>query len=277
MVEETTSRTDTPLVRRAILAALAVAAGYGVAEWLLREREPRLVEFIAHRGGAATAPENTLGAFRAAIDAGVLAWEFDVQCSRDGELMVIHDETLERTTDGAGMVKDHSYAELKKLDAGSWFGDRWRGERVPTLREVLGLAQEVDAHLFIELKSPHLYPGIERRVVDLLAEMRYGYNSVILSFDAGALARVHQLNPALEIDLNYVGHVFGNLPPVPGLGAIGPEWRVLAANPARVREAHQARQRVYPWTVNTRRTLDFLTNLGVDGVISDRLDLSPGA
>ena len=66
-------------------------------------------------------------------------------------------------------------------------------------------------------------------------------------------------------------------PPVPGLGAIGPEWRVLAANPARVREAHEARRRVYPWTVNTRPALDFLTNLGVDGVISDRLDLFDGA
>ena len=276
MIEERTKGTETPLIRGAILAALAVAAGYGVAEWLKRERQPRLVEFVAHRGGAATAPENTMAAFRAAAETGVLAWEFDVQCSRDGELVVIHDETLERTTDGTGAVRDHSYVELSKLDAGGWFGERWRGERIPTLRDVLGLAQDVDAHVLIELKSPHLYPGIEQRVVDLLAEMRYGYNAMILSFDAAALGRVHEINPALEIDLNYVGHVFGPLPAVPGLAAIGPEWRVLAANPSRVREAHEARQRVYPWTVNTRRALDFLTNLGVDGVISDRLDLAPG-
>jgi glycerophosphoryl diester phosphodiesterase len=99
---------------------------------------------------------------------------------------------------------------------------------------------------------------------------------MILSFDVASLGRVHAIDPTLVIDLNYVGRVLRPLPAIPGLGAIGPEWRLLLTNPARVRQAHAAGLVVYPWTVNSPRALRYLQYIGVDGVITDRLDLAAG-
>jgi glycerophosphoryl diester phosphodiesterase len=262
-----------PFITRGAAALLALPAAYVAAQWRLRERQPGPVELVAHRGGAATAPENTRAAFRAAAAAGVLSWELDVQQSRDAEPVVFHDDHLDRTSTGSGLIGDYSYVELARLDAGRWFGPEWRGERIPTLREVIALAQHVGARLLIELKSPARYPGVEERVVDLLARTGFGGQCMILSFDPAALARVHALDPALPLDLNYGERLFGPLPPVPGLRAIGPEWRLLAANPARVRAAHTAGQQVYTWTPNTPQAFRLLRALGVDGIISDRLDL----
>jgi glycerophosphoryl diester phosphodiesterase len=256
---------------------LALPAAYVAAQWLLRERQRGPLEMVAHRGGAATAPENTMGAFRAAAAAGVLSWELDVQRSRDGELVVIHDDDLDRTTNGHGPVSIYSYVELSHLDAGSWFGPEWRREQIPTLREVIGLAQDVGGRILIELKSPHKYPGIEAQVVDLLARTGIGPDCMILSFDVSSLGRVHALDPSLVTDLNYVGRVLRPVPDIPGLGAIGPEWRLLLSNPARVRQAHNAGQLVYPWTVNSPRALRYLQYIGVDGIITDRLDLTAEA
>jgi glycerophosphoryl diester phosphodiesterase len=265
-----------PRLARIGALTLALPAAYVAAQWLLRERRHGPVEIVAHRGGAATTPENTMGAFRAAAAAGVLSWELDVQRSRDGELVIIHDDTLDRTTSGSGPIGQHSYVELAQLDAGSWFGPEWRRERIPTLRGVIAFAQEVGARLLIELKSPHNYPGIEAQVVDLLARTGFGPHCMILSFDVASLGRVHALDPSLLIDLNYVGRVLLPPPQIPGLGAIGPEWRLLLSNPARVRQAHAAGQLVYPWTVNSPRALRYLQYIGVDGIITDRLDLATG-
>jgi glycerophosphoryl diester phosphodiesterase len=265
-----------PRLARIGALTLGLPAAYVAAQWLLRERQHGPVEIVAHRGGAATAPENTMGAFRAAAAAGVLSWELDVQRSRDGELVVIHDDDLDRTTNGHGPVGSHSYVELAHLDAGSWFGPEWRRERIPTLRDVIALAQDVGGRILIELKSPHKYPGIEAQVVDLLARTGFGPDCMILSFDGGSLGRVHALDRTLLLDLNYVGRVLLPPPQIPGLGAIGPEWRLLLSNPARVRQAHAAGQLVYPWTVNSPRALQYLQNIGVDGVITDRLDLAAG-
>ena len=130
--------------------------------------EPLLV---AHRGGAAEAPENTLAAFRRALSLGVRWFELDVQMSRDGELVVIHDHTVDRTTNGTGEVGSLSLQDLRKLDSGSWFDPHYRGEPVPTLREMLELCASHGAGVLVEIKSPHLYPGSEQKVATLLGEM----------------------------------------------------------------------------------------------------------
>src|SRR6056297_841327 len=91
----------------------------------------------AHRGASAVAPENTLAAFTAALQAGADGIELDVHLTRDGVPVVMHDETVDRTTNGSGRIRDLSHAEIDDLDAGSWFGPRWRGEKIPTLEKVL--------------------------------------------------------------------------------------------------------------------------------------------
>src|SRR5438067_2355598 len=127
---------------------------------------------IAHRGGSLEAPENTLAAFRHAIELGMRYVELDVQMSRDGELVVIHDETVDRTTGGHGPVARLTFEELHRLDAGSHFGPEYAGERIPILREVLELCADAGVGVVVEIKSPSLYPGMVEKVVALIGEMR---------------------------------------------------------------------------------------------------------
>lgn len=145
-----------------------------------------------HRGNAADLPENTLAACRSALELGVDIVECDVHLSADGELIVIHDATLERTTDGSGTVRSHTLAELRALDAGD-------GLPPPTLDE---LCEVVAAHggagLCVEIKRPEEpYPGIERRVVDVLREHGLTAMAQVISFDHPTVAEVKRLEPAL--------------------------------------------------------------------------------
>src|SRR5690606_11528357 len=119
------------------------------------------MKVTAHRGASAYAPENTMAAFEMALEMGADGIELDVQMSRDGHLVVIHDPTLERTTDGSGLVAQYTLAELRRVDAGAWFDERFRGQRIPTLAEVFELVRG-KALLNVELKvMPVRYPGIE--------------------------------------------------------------------------------------------------------------------
>src|SRR6188474_1210870 len=119
---------------------------------------------IAHRGGSLEAPENTMAAFRHAIEVGMRLVELDVQLSSDGEMVVIHDETLDRTTDGTGAVHDYTLEELRQFDAGTKFGPQFVGERIPTLREVLELCLDKGAGVVIELKAPDINESVEEKV-----------------------------------------------------------------------------------------------------------------
>ena len=95
-------------------------------------------KYFAHRGACAYAPENTLVSFQTALDQGAQAIELDVKCSSDGEVIVLHDQTLDRTTNGSGDLRNHTLQQLQKLDAGAKFAEKYLGERIPTLRDVLG-------------------------------------------------------------------------------------------------------------------------------------------
>ncbi len=118
-----------------------------------------------HRGNAAECPENTLASFRSAIELGVDVIECDVHLTDDGQLAVIHDHLIDRTTDGSGLVRDYTMAELKRFDAGSWKDAKFAGERIPSLDEVLAVAKG-KVGVAIEIKNlPLPYPGIEEVVV----------------------------------------------------------------------------------------------------------------
>lgn len=183
---------------------------------------------IAHRGAASVAPENTMAAFRAAVELGASAVELDVQQSLDGELVVMHDDTVERTTDGGGLVGELSLAELQALDAGSWFSAEFAGEQVPLLREVLALPVVP----VIELKyGSERYPGIEERLVQVLTEADRVEDAVVISGDPLPLARLRGAGirtlsfreGTLGPDFDFSGQpslavMFA--PPVPGLEAV---------------------------------------------------------
>ena len=149
---------------------------------------------IAHRGASGIAPENTLAAFRRAVELGAGFIETDLQLSRDTRLVALHDPTLERTTNGIGNVSGATLAELRKLDAGRWFrgaaaeAGNFSGERIPTIEEILAFGKEKDIGLFLEIKAPGA-SGAEHTLVGALHAADAVVRTVVLSFDPGILTK----------------------------------------------------------------------------------------
>lgn len=152
------------------------------------------MRLVSHRGAHRFAPENTLAAARLALDQGCAVLELDVRESADGELVVIHDATLERTTNGTGPVSDHALAELRRLDAGSWFSPHFAGEQIPTLAEMIALCQAYGRGLYIENKSAD--PG---RILALVESMGFADHCFHWSSDAALQARLRALSPTARI------------------------------------------------------------------------------
>lgn len=155
----------------------------------------------AHRGFSTAAPENTLAALDAAWRVGATVAEIDVQLTRDGHAVLMHDRTVDRTTNGSGLVKDHTLAELRALDAGAWFDRRLAGERVPTLDEVLDWSRG-RLGLLIELKNyPYREMPLVERVIELVESHRAEEVVVLAGFDHVMLADVHRRRPSWPLEM----------------------------------------------------------------------------
>ena len=231
---------------------------------------------FGHRGASYHAPENTLAAFRLARGLGADGVELDVQLSRDGIPVVMHDDTVDRTTNGSGAVADVVLCSLKTLDAGGWFSPGSAGEPVPTLAEVFEAVGQ-DLLLNLELKAVGLeQTGLEQAVASLVA--RHGMESRVLisSFNPMALQRVREADVRLPLALLYgpqlpqetLARWVDGLRP---LTALHPEYHLL--NEGRLSWARQHGCRVNTWTVDEPEDMRRLLALGVDGIITDRPDL----
>jgi glycerophosphoryl diester phosphodiesterase len=224
---------------------------------------------VGHRGCAGEAPENTLASFQLALDQGCDAIELDVHLSADGQIVVCHDPTVQRTTDGTGWIYQMTVEQLKQLDAGAWFHKRFAGERIPTLDEVLQL---VPKHILINIEIKHSYNHqLEARLLALLHASGRKKQVIISSFDHKCLARLKRLEPALKIGLlyseNVVNHVkYAQLPGFP-IHSLHPHHRFIEDED--VRAALQAGLRVYPYTVNEESQLRRWIGLGTTGIITD--------
>jgi glycerophosphoryl diester phosphodiesterase len=238
---------------------------------------------IAHRGASDEAPENTLAAIRRAIGHGADMVEVDVQRTRDGALVLMHDTTLVRTTDvrevfpgrGPWRVADFTYDELRRLDAGSWKGRAFAGEPVATLAEALEVISASDAGLLLELKAPDLYPGV---VADVVAALRNHHDFVGSAASTGRLvvqsfgfaAMKEHKTQAPEIPVGLLG-----LPPRQHLPALA-TWANqvnpshLAVDRAYADEVHRLGMRCLVWTVNHSYLMRRALRAGVDGVITNR-------
>lgn len=157
------------------------------------------MKIYAHRGYSARYPENTLTSFRAAASYPIEGVELDVHLTKDRELVVIHDETIQRTSNGKGFVKDLTLQQLKQYDYGSWFSKEFKGEPIPTLGEVLQLFQQTHHRINVEIKTDRfVYAGIEELVLKEL--IKYGMldRAIISSFDHEVIRRVKKLKPQVE-------------------------------------------------------------------------------
>ncbi|AYC28686.1 glycerophosphodiester phosphodiesterase [Paenisporosarcina cavernae] len=160
------------------------------------------MKIIAHRGSSGTYPENTLAAFQAAANLRVDGVEFDVHMTKDGELVVIHDETIDRTTNGGGYIKDFTYKELRQYDAGSWFSPTFANEKIPALEEVLSIFKETNMTVNVELKSDIVpYEGMTERVLRMVHDFDMEEQVIISSFDHEALEQAKQLAPHVQTAL----------------------------------------------------------------------------
>ncbi|MFA5524093.1 MAG: glycerophosphodiester phosphodiesterase [Tissierellales bacterium] len=159
---------------------------------------------IAHRGASAYAPENTMGAFMKAIEMNSNGIELDVHMTKDKALVVCHDEKVDRTTNGMGFIKDFTLEEIKDLDAGSWFGEEFRGQRIPELWQVLELIKDTDILLNIELKNaPILYAGIEKKTIDLINGYGMEDRTIISSYNHYSLVEIKKIDPRIKTGALY--------------------------------------------------------------------------
>jgi len=195
---------------------------------------------IGHRGASGSEPENTLLSFRKAFEQGANAVELDVRCSADGELVVIHDPTLDRTTNGTGSVERMCLKELSALDAG-------KGQRIPTLDEVLGLAKAAQGTLFIEIKAP----GIEEALISTL-KRRKAEDEVVVFGIPDSVAKVRALEPSIASTF-------------PGRFRIG----IPDPSTERIREMHRQGLVAIHGDIDDEGEMSALIDMGIDGIITN--------
>ena len=234
---------------------------------------------IAHRGAGAYYPENTMIAFRSAYEMGAEMIELDVTLSKDGIPVVIHDEDLDRTTNGKGKVADKTLKELKELDAGSWFDSKFQGERIPTLEEVLEFASG-KISLNIEIKpetvTDTVHGGVEERVLSLVKEYEMEQYVLFSSFDYRAIEHLK----ALDVDI--YGALLYNEPQSRkrSPSKLVQDYQANAFNCSYRQyskkwadELKNAQIPVYIYTVNSKRTMKKVIGRGVSGIFTDKPDV----
>jgi glycerophosphoryl diester phosphodiesterase len=243
----------------------------------LRRTDRAVPVVVAHRGASGLAPENTLAAFRLAVELGTPAVECDVHLSADGQVVVIHDPTVDRTTNGSGAVETLSFDALRALDAGSWFGARFAGERIPTLAEALA-ACAGRSRLFVELKVGGGVPLIAGAVAAIAAAP--STEVAIISFDPQIVAGMAQRRPDLPLGFLVSARQVGRQGPAAvvgaardlGAGFLSPQYS--AATPELIAAARQAGLAVSVWTVDDPADMRRLAAAGVDAITTNRPDLA---
>ena len=231
----------------------------------------RKVSAIAHRGFSAAAPENTLAAFRKAIECGPDMMECDVHCTNDGHMVVIHDPTVDRTTNGTGSVTDMALAEIKELDAGSWFGPEFVGQRIPTLEELLDLTKG-QSKLIVEIKDE----GTEDQAVEIVQGRGMSDEVLLTSFHYRVGMRLPALDPGIPfIPLVYVeGKAIGDEAVRLADAAANANGSIFGVNyraitPDLIEATHAANMRQMAWTVDKEQDMRTLVDMGVDILASN--------
>jgi glycerophosphoryl diester phosphodiesterase len=226
---------------------------------------------IAHRGASGHAPENTLAAFRKAVALGASFIETDLQLSRDAHFMAIHDDSVNRTTSGRGSVHDLTLAELRQLDAGSWFGSEFSGEHIPTLEEILQFSKKNDVVFYLELKPSGAWGG-EHALIGALRDSGEIARAVVISFDAASMLNLHNIDPTVMTGLLYDGQIDKPIEKAVEIGARQLVTRGDLVTPAMLEQARKKDLQVVCWTVNHPAHMRLLIEAGVAGIMTDYPD-----
>ncbi|MGW2646025.1 glycerophosphodiester phosphodiesterase [Streptomyces sp. NPDC001393] len=277
------------------VVAATAAAVLGAAALLSPGTDARAGEFavptvIAHRGASAYAPENTLASIDKAAQLGFCWVENDVQRTKDGELVVIHDDSLQRTTNveqvfpgrAPWKVKDFTAAEIARLDAGSWYSPAYAGTRVPTLKQYMRRIEHNHEKLLLEIKNPELYPGIEQQTLKLLGnegwlDRKHLHRLIVQSFSADSIRTVHDLKPAITTAL-LGSPTVSQLPRYARFAdLINPSYGSLSKGYVGAVHTfdgpHGKPLGVFAWTVNDAATARKVAGYDVDGIITNKPDV----
>lgn len=226
---------------------------------------------IAHRGASGYTPENTMAAFERAVQLGAGFIETDLHLTRDARFVAIHDETLERTSNGRGPVRDHTLAELRALDVGKWYDRQFAGQKIPTLEEILAFARTHDVVFYLEIKHGAAW-GMHHALVGALQSAENAARTVVISFDTSTLAPLPKLDPGIMMGL-LVDHARPD--PVQIATELGARQlcpRADLVTSELVDKAHAADLQVVAWTVNDPKQMRSLIQTGIDGIMTDRPD-----
>nr|WP_246625252.1 glycerophosphodiester phosphodiesterase [Fictibacillus nanhaiensis] len=240
---------------------------------------------VAHRGASGHAPEHTIKSYKMGEKMHGDYIEVDLQMTKDGHLIAMHDETLDRTTNGTGQVKDHTLEEIKKLDAGSWFNEKYPekakpgyvGLKVPTLEEVFQKFGK-NANYYIETKSPEVYPGMEEALVSLVN--KYGINKdtlLVQSFSPASLTKMNQIDPSVKLVqlMWYTSPAAISDAELEAIKkyaiGIGPNSSMI--DQAYVQKTVQNGLEIHPYTVNEKEEMKKLIQWGVTGIFTNFPDL----
>ncbi len=221
------------------------------------------VKIIAHRGASSAEPENTLASFSRAVEYGADYFELDVRISSDDSLTVIHDSSVDRTTNGSGQVNLMTFAQLRKLDAGSWFGPGSANEKIPALREALALAKD-KIKVCIEIKADN----IVNKVVKLIEEMDMEDRVIIFSFDFNHIAQSKKLNPAVPVLYLKSPMTTADIDLAAGIGAEA-AGAGSGVTQSLIDYAHNKGIEIWKWTVNSTSEMNSLIKMHIDGIITD--------
>lgn len=231
------------------------------------------IEIIAHRGFSEVAPENTLAALRAAVDAGARSFEWDVRVTACGTPILLHDSTLDRTTDGSGSVEKRTFQDLRSLDAGAWFSSRFRGEPLPSLQEALHAVREAD-RVYPEIKAAPNPEALEAMLY-LVREAGLHERCTFLSLEHRLLRRLRAMDPT--IGLGYVvegearlDHALEDVTGDPR-ALLVPDFRILLRHPDWTERTLRAGIALSTWTVDRTEDATRLEALGVRRITTNRV------
>ncbi len=220
---------------------------------------------FAHRGVSSLYPENTLASFQAAVRLGVDFIELDVRRTKDGALVVIHDETLDRTTDGKGKVADLTIEEIKRYSAGRWFSEKFSGEKIPTVQEVFSLVGRGKTKLWLEIKES----GLEADPLELIRRYEMADCVVCGSFNLDTVIRLKRFNPALpaaliasSFDLKLTDTLREN-----GIGIVSLGYPSL--DPGLLNRLQEQNFQVLAWTIDDPKEMKRFVEMGVDAIVTD--------
>lgn len=231
------------------------------------------MKIMAHRGSSGDFPENTIAAFHKAVEEKSDSIELDVRLSKDGVLVVCHDATIKRTSDGNGHISDLTLEELKKYDFGSWKSEEFKGEQIPTLEEVLISLKDTDLLLNIEIKNgPIIQKGIEEKLLKMIN--KYGYNDRVMvsSFDHLSLKRLYDLDQNIKIGLIFHINLINLFEYIKNTGikpySIHPNHFYITKD--MIEEAHRQDIKVFAYTIDDVSLGNKYKDKGVDGIITNR-------